>query len=136
MSVSLYSYFGKNCFHHLGKVISGIDSAILGESDIQRQVKHKHPKSYLQHAPTAERIVETRVLGEDDVLFEFLLNHLRIKQPISWQRFSARTGMSADTLKTLFTEQVAEDWYFLDDQGVCLTDAGFLMSDEILQKLL
>ena len=43
------------------------------------------------------------------MLFEFLLNHLRIKQPISWQRFSARTGMSADTLKTLFTEQVAED---------------------------
>ena len=36
---ALYSYFGQDCFHHLGKVISGIDSAILGESDIQRQAK-------------------------------------------------------------------------------------------------
>lgn len=36
---ALYSYFGQDCFHHLGKVISGIDSAIFGESDIQRQVK-------------------------------------------------------------------------------------------------
>ncbi len=36
---ALYSYFGHDCFHHLGKVISGIDSAILGESDIQRQSK-------------------------------------------------------------------------------------------------
>ena len=36
---ALYSYFSHDCFNHLGKVISGIDSAILGESDIQRQAK-------------------------------------------------------------------------------------------------
>lgn len=35
----LYSYFGKDCFCHLVRVISGLDSAIFGESDIQRQVK-------------------------------------------------------------------------------------------------
>lgn len=109
----------------------------LGHSgEVQRQIKHKHPRSYLQHATSTERIVDTRVLSEDDLLFEFLLNHLRIKQPLAWQRFTATTGKSADTLKALFTEQVPEDWYRLNDQGVQLTDAGFLMSDEILQKLL
>lgn len=36
---SLYSYFGRDCFLHLGRVISGMDSLIFGESDIQRQVK-------------------------------------------------------------------------------------------------
>ena len=109
----------------------------LGHSgEIQRQIKHKHPKSYLQQAATAERIVDTRVLNEDDLLFEFLLNHLRIKQPLTWQRFTATTGIPADSLQHLFTQQVPADWYQLDDQGVCLTDAGFLMSDEILQKLL
>ena len=36
---ALYSYFGHDCFNHLGKVVSGVDSAIFGESDIQRQVK-------------------------------------------------------------------------------------------------
>jgi len=35
----LYSYFGGDCFLHLGRVISGMDSLIFGESDIQRQVK-------------------------------------------------------------------------------------------------
>ncbi len=38
-SYALYSYFGKECFFHLGRVITGMDSAILGESEIQRQVK-------------------------------------------------------------------------------------------------
>ena len=36
---SFYHYFDHTCFFHLAKVISGLDSAILGESDIQRQVK-------------------------------------------------------------------------------------------------
>ena len=35
----LYSFFGIDCFYHLAKVTSGLDSAVLGESEIQGQVK-------------------------------------------------------------------------------------------------
>ena len=35
----LYSYFGFDCFLHLGYVVSGLDSVIIAESEIQRQVK-------------------------------------------------------------------------------------------------
>lgn len=35
----LYTYFGSDCFFHLATVTSGLDSVILGESEIQRQVK-------------------------------------------------------------------------------------------------
>ena len=36
---AMYSFFGRECFEHLAMVTAGLDSAILGESDIQRQVK-------------------------------------------------------------------------------------------------
>ncbi|MBY0529732.1 MAG: glutamyl-tRNA reductase [Rhabdochlamydiaceae bacterium] len=35
----LYTYFGLDCFTHLALVTSGLDSVILAESEIQRQVK-------------------------------------------------------------------------------------------------
>lgn len=43
-SQMLYSFFGDDCFHHLGRVIAGVDSAIFGESEIQRQVKSAYEK--------------------------------------------------------------------------------------------
>jgi glutamyl-tRNA reductase len=43
-----YSYFGKECFLHLACVTAGLDSAMLGESDVQRQVKVAYEKQRLQ----------------------------------------------------------------------------------------
>jgi glutamyl-tRNA reductase len=36
---AFYTYFGKECFFHLACVTCGLDSAMVAESDIQRQVK-------------------------------------------------------------------------------------------------
>ena len=46
----LYAYFGRDCFTHLAKVTSGLDSMILAESEIQRQVKQAYEQTCLHYA--------------------------------------------------------------------------------------
>jgi len=45
----LYSYFGYDCFLHLTRVTAGLDSAIVGESEIQRQVKTAYETAVSTH---------------------------------------------------------------------------------------
>ncbi len=46
-----YLYFSYDCFYHLCKTTSGLDSAILGESEIQRQVKSAYLKAAKKKLP-------------------------------------------------------------------------------------
>lgn len=46
----LYSYFGIDCFMHLAQVTAGLDSAIVAESEIQRQVKISYEKALLHYS--------------------------------------------------------------------------------------
>lgn len=41
----LYSFFGSDCFEHLAKVTSGLDSAIFAETEIQGQVKNAYKEA-------------------------------------------------------------------------------------------
>ncbi|HSW87186.1 MAG TPA: glutamyl-tRNA reductase [Rhabdochlamydiaceae bacterium] len=45
----LYSYFGEDCFNHLALVTTGLDSVIIAESEIQRQVKEAYENACLYH---------------------------------------------------------------------------------------
>ncbi len=38
----VYSYFGSDCFYHLARVTAGFDSALIGETEIQGQVKRAY----------------------------------------------------------------------------------------------
>ncbi len=105
-------------------------------SQIQRQVKQKHPQIYLNTAASEQRIMESRLLEELTLPFEFLLNHLRLKQPFTWQKYHDTTGLSVEKLKQQFNQHVPAEWFDASDSGLELTEQGFLMSDEILQHFI
>jgi putative oxygen-independent coproporphyrinogen III oxidase len=58
---------------------------------ITRTWKVKHPRDYLN--PKAERVGGRRVLPREEIAFEFMLNALRLYQPVSYELFEERTGL-------------------------------------------
>jgi glutamyl-tRNA reductase len=42
----IYSYFGIDCFFHLARVTAGVDSALIGETEIQGQVKRAYETAH------------------------------------------------------------------------------------------
>lgn len=51
---TIYSYFGSDCFFHLAKVACGMDSAIIGETEIQGQVKQAYEEAASTRALSRE----------------------------------------------------------------------------------
>ena len=144
--VSAYAKPGKRSEHNLNYwqfgdylgIGAGAHSKITSghNSQIQRQVKQKHPQIYLNTAGTKKAWLETRLLDESTLPFEFLLNALRLKQAFTWEKYQAVTGLSPLPLQQTFINSVPEAWYQMDEQQLQLTAAGFLMSDEILQNFI
>ena len=50
----LYAYFGPDCFSHLVKVTAGLDSALMGETEIQGQVKTAYEKAVAEKTANLE----------------------------------------------------------------------------------
>lgn len=120
-------YLGIGAGAH-AKISFGADNAV------KRYVKHKHPKIYQNCVNNY--IQETRLLNSQDLLFDFMLNTVRLKQPINLNHFSLRTGMEPSLLTSKLSVAFENGWVQSGSNNIYLTKSGYLMSDEIVKLLL
>lgn len=83
------------------------------QQQISRSWKLKHPRDYLSHAATSQRIGDTEVLKAEDASFEFMLNALRLVQGFDSGLFQQRCGLPISTIEAtlnLAQEQGLLEW--------------------------
>ncbi|MEM8727362.1 MAG: hypothetical protein AAGE99_01415 [Chlamydiota bacterium] len=101
---ALYSYFGHDCFNHLGKVVSGLDSAIFGESDIQRQVKLAYKKARERGNLSHEihYLFQKGLKIGKELRSSFLMAKKGMELPYIIQRILEKHGRPAQESRVLF----------------------------------
>jgi putative oxygen-independent coproporphyrinogen III oxidase len=119
--VSAYSLPKKECVHnrnywefgdYLG-IGAGAHSKITDKNtgEITRLAQVKHPKNYFNRNNQWEK--NATKVGENDIIFEFMLNALRLTQGITETLFTERTGLSLERIQPLLL--LAKKRGLLDD---------------------
>ncbi|GJL81510.1 MAG: YggW family oxidoreductase [marine bacterium B5-7] len=113
---------------------AGAHGKVTSTDGVTRYSKPRHPKAYLD-PQTVFRCHVTKPTG-DDLLFEFMLNALRLTDGFDRDLFGMRTGLSptrlAEQIKPLINEGLLRD----DSERLCATESGLRYLNNVLERLL
>ncbi len=141
--VSAYAKSGKQCQHNLnywryGDYI-GIGAGAHGKItnanpwQVMRTRKHMHPSVYLREKVALHEIKQVK---SEEVIFEYLLNHLRLEAPVALSHLMSQTGQALDTFIHQAKHAADEGFMELTQDSLQLTAKGRLFLDDVLTLFL
>ncbi len=132
--VSAYSLEKRQCEHNINYwqfgdylgIGAGAHGKITlaGENRVIRRVRQRQPRAYLEDDGHGSITSET-TLDEDDLLFEFMLNALRLKQGFPSRLFRDNTGLSLNSLLPGLELARDKGLVVFDNEKITPTALGF-----------
>ena len=142
--VSAYAKKHQQCQHnynywqygdYLG-IGAGAHSKITTQQGILRFERPKQPTSYMdavhQHLPP----LRERYLDSDALVFEFMLNNLRLCKGLTPNQFSNFTGISWDSVEQRCDELIQEGLLTKHDDQLHTTVMGYRFLDTVTERFL
>lgn len=106
----------------------------LTTHEIIRRNSVKHPKQYL--SAHKNNMALTKKISAAELPLEFMMNALRLFQPISIALFEARTGLTFSVIEKEIQTAVAQDCIVLEKNNFYVTQRGRLFLNELLEIFL
>lgn len=130
--VSAYAKPGRECAHNVNYwrfgdylgIGAGAHSKISFADRIERAVRYKQPRQYLEKARAREPVLEATTVTRDDVGFEFMLNALRLTEGVPTSLFAERTGMPLAIVAGAIGEATRRGLLEADPARLCPTPLG------------
>ena len=105
--VSAYAHGGRKCRHNLNywsfgdylAVGAGAHGKVSSSSAVLRYAKPANPREYMATIGAGETGSDPRPVADDDLLFEYMLNVLRLNNDFGEADFALRTGLPAARLR-------------------------------------
>lgn len=98
---------------------------------IIRTRKHRMPDRYLDAITHA---VEATPIADTELVFEFMLNALRLKDGCSWDVFEQRTQLSRDSVAPLWRDLVQRELVL--PNAVATTEMGYRYLNRVIETFL
>lgn len=149
--VSAYARDGYQCIHntnywqfgdYLGigagahQKLTQPDSIQHEPNTISRCEKPKHPQQYMRYIDEGKPSLDSHTLTEEDIIFEFMLNALRLKHGFTMQQFELYTGLPIEKINQPLQSHISEGLLVMANDRIYCSDRGYGFLDDVLQNWL
>jgi oxygen-independent coproporphyrinogen-3 oxidase len=100
---------------------------------VSRTAKHRHPGAYL-NASTDTLVSSTRNLDEQDLVFEFALNALRLVEGFSCALFTRTTGLPWSCISNILRDAERDGMVRILADRVAPTALGRRFLDDLVAR--
>ena len=142
--ISAYAKNSNFCDHNLNYwqfgdylgIGAGAHSKISFYDRIIRQVRQKHPQTYMDIVDKNKHMIENKIVGNNELPFEFMLNALRLSGGFATNFFVERTGLPLTSILKQLNQ--ATDLGFINFTGnkIVPTNHGQDFLNELLMLFL
>ena len=115
---------------------AGAHGKISSPGRILRQMRVKHPESYMKAAAQGAPVQEEHVLETGDIGFEFMMNALRLNGGFSARLFEERTGLPLTGMLRELDEAERRGFIARDHERIAPTPLGRRFLNDLLQIFL
>ncbi|MCG7916834.1 MAG: radical SAM family heme chaperone HemW [Candidatus Thiodiazotropha taylori] len=131
--VSAYARQGRECRHninywrfgdYLGIGAGAHAKLSLADGRVKRFWKQRHPDAYLAADKTSDFIQGERLLAEEDLVVEFMMNALRLLEGVELNLFESHTGVAPEKIETALQQAVARELLQPVEQRLCPSPLG------------
>jgi len=139
--ISAYAKTSKPCAHNLNywgfgdylAIGAGAHGKIsrADSGEIERYWQTRKPADYMQATPE-NKTSGRESLANDQIVFEFMLNALRLKQGFELNDFEQNTGLSAEVITTQCERAISEGLLQNTGERFAATDQGYLFLNDLI----
>jgi putative oxygen-independent coproporphyrinogen III oxidase len=141
---SAFAKPGHACKHNLNYwqfgdylgIGAGAHSKLSFRERIVREMRYKHPSTYLQNVAAGNAVQENHTIGAADLPFEFMMNALRLTDGVPLALFPERTGLPINVVSKVLAKAEAKQLMTRDQQRLAPTQTGQRFLNDLLEMFL
>jgi putative oxygen-independent coproporphyrinogen III oxidase len=106
--------------------------SLAQENQIVRTRKTRQPQAYL--APTTKYLADLTRIPEQDLVLEFMMNALRLKDGVELKLLEERTGIEHEQIYAILSKLRSEG--LLMPEAICTSPRGYNLLNNVLQAFM